>query len=239
MKTENGPAPAAANGYFEKLRLPRWIWVPLTAFLVTRLAIAAVAYFSAPIVADSSVPPYHLRPDNILLDVFGSRWDTGFYLSIAQEGYRFQGVELPSVAFFPLLPMLIRGFNWLLGDPLLAGVVIANLALYGASVVLYLLAAQEWGGAVAGRAVWYLLVFPTSFFGSAIYSESIFLLTAILALYLARRKHWGGRRCRAPWLRYRASPACWLRRCSWLNGGHSGNRPGGRLILRVCWLLRL
>lgn len=192
MKTDDKPIPAASPGYLEKLQSARWLWLPLVAFVVTRLGIAAVAYFSSPILVDSDVPPYHLRPDNILLDVFGSRWDTGFYLSIAQEGYRFAGVELPSVAFFPLLPLLIRGFGWLLGDPLLAGVLIANAALFGASVLLYLLAAQEWGEAVAGRAVWYLLVFPTSFFGSAIYSESIFLLTAILALYLARRKLWSG-----------------------------------------------
>jgi hypothetical protein len=192
MTTESAHDPPSPQDYARKLRAARWLWVPLAAFLVTRLGIAAVAYFSSPILADSDIPPYHLRPENILLDVFGSRWDTGFYLSIAQDGYRFQGVELPSVAFFPLLPLLIRAFTWLLGDPLLAGVVIANLALFSASVFLYLLAAREWGGAVAGRAVWYLLVFPTSFFGSAIYSESLFLLAAVLALYLARQRLWGG-----------------------------------------------
>ena len=180
------------KNYGERLRSARWFWVPLTAFLITRLGIAAVAYFSTPILANSNVPPYHLRQENTLLDVYGSRWDTGFYLSIAQEGYRFQGVNLPSVAFFPLLPMLIRGLNSLLGDPVLAGIAIANLALLGASVLLYLLAAEEWGQTIAGRAVWYLLVFPTSFFGSAIYSESIFLLTTILALYLARKRSWLG-----------------------------------------------
>ena len=166
--------------------------MPLAAFLITRLGIAAVAYFSAPILADSNVPPYHMRPDNTLLDVFGSRWDTGFYLSIAQEGYRFQGEELPSVAFFPLLPVLLRGLDALLGDPILAGLAITNLALLGASVLIYLLAAGEWGERIADRAVWYLLIFPTSFFGSAIYSESLLLLTAMLALYLARKRSWSG-----------------------------------------------
>ncbi len=70
----------------------RWLWVPLVVFIITRLGVSAVAYFSTPIIADSNVPPYHIRPDNILFDVFGSRWDTGFYLSIAEEGYQFENV---------------------------------------------------------------------------------------------------------------------------------------------------
>jgi hypothetical protein len=68
-----------------------WLWGPVIAFLVTRAGIFLVAYFSVPLINDSNVPQYHIRPDTILLDVFGSRWDTGFYLSIANEGYRISG----------------------------------------------------------------------------------------------------------------------------------------------------
>jgi hypothetical protein len=163
---------------------------PVLAFIITRLGIALVAYLSMPLIADSSVPPYHIRPDNVLLDVFGSRWDTGFYLSIAQEGYKFQGVRFPSVAFFPLLPILMRPLMVLTRDPLLAGLLVANLALLGAAILFYRYVLEEWGEIVASRAVWYLLIFPTSFFGSAIYTESLFLLLAIGTLYLARKGYW-------------------------------------------------
>ena len=173
-----------------RLRAARWLWLPLISFVITRCGIALIAYVAAPLVADSSVPPYHIQPDHVLLDVFGSRWDTGFYLDIASQGYRFEGVRLPSVAFFPLLPLLIRAVTPLAGDPLVAGVVIANAALLGASMLVYRLAEEAWGGVVADRAVWYLLIFPTSFFGSAIYSESLFLLGAAGALYAARRHRW-------------------------------------------------
>jgi Gpi18-like mannosyltransferase len=125
-----------------------------------------------------------------VLDVFGSRWDTGFYLSIAEEGYRYQDVQLPSVAFFPLLPLLIRAVTPLVDNALVAGLLITNLALLGATMFLYRLVESEWGIAVADRAVWYFLIFPTALFGSAIYSESVFLLCAIGALYLARRGAW-------------------------------------------------
>lgn len=174
-----------------RLRLARWLWGPLLAFGVSRLSIILVAYIAMPLITDStSPPPYHIRPDNILLDFLGSRWDTGFYLSIAEEGYKYQGVSLPSVAFFPLLPLMIRAGSWLLGDSLLAGILITNTALLGATIFLYRLVADEWGEAVAGRTVWYLLIFPTSFFGSAIYSESLFLFCSIGAYYLARKGYW-------------------------------------------------
>ena len=67
---------------------------------------------------------------------------------------------------------------------------VTNLALLGASILLYRLAEDEFGATVADRSVWYLLIFPASFFGSAIYSESLFLLGAVGALYFARRGSW-------------------------------------------------
>lgn len=181
---------SAQRAWLTRLRSASWLWMPLLSFGVTRLGIALVAYISVPLMADSSIPAYHIKPDNILLDVFGSRWDTGFYLSIADQGYRYQDVSLPWVAFFPLLPLLIRGVTPIVDDSLLAGLIVTNLALLGAAMLLYSLVEDEWGPAVANRTVWYLLIFPTAFFGSAIYSESLFLLGAIGALYLARKGYW-------------------------------------------------
>ena len=184
------PSPPAPGGWRSLLARAGWLRAPAFAFLATRLGIMAVAY-----VAVSVIPPastiYHLRgTENRLLDVFGSRWDTGFYVSIAEEGYRYQGVELPSVAFFPLLPLLMRGLAAIVGDAVVAGILIANLALLGALIVLYRLVLEEWGAAVAERSAWYLAVFPASLFGSAIYTESLFLLAAVGALYLARHGRW-------------------------------------------------
>jgi hypothetical protein len=176
-----------------RITMTRWIWMPVLLFTVTRLGIALIAYLAFPLFLDSSSPPpYHLRPpENIVLDVLGSRWDTGFYISIVEEGYIFQGVPLPSVAFFPLLPLLMRAVTPLVGDALIAGVLVSNVALLSAVVLFYRLVDDAWGESVADRATWYLLIFPTAFFGSAIYSESLFILTAVGALYFARRSYWG------------------------------------------------
>jgi hypothetical protein len=170
----------------------RWLWVSGSVFLITRLGIALVAYLGWVLFPAATDPaPYHLRPpDNILLDVFGSRWDTGFYVSIVEEGYIAEGMPLPSVAFFPLMPLLMRVALPLTGDAVTAGMLVANVALLFAIMLFYRLVDMQWGPKVADRAVWYLLIFPTAFFGSAIYSESVFLLCAIGALYFARKGKW-------------------------------------------------
>ncbi|MBK8905258.1 MAG: hypothetical protein IPM53_29015 [Anaerolineaceae bacterium] len=174
------------------LTLPRWLWLPTLVFVATRLGVLLVAYLAVPLLLDStSPPPYHLRgTENILLDVFASRWDTGFYISIVEEGYRFYDVPLPSVAFFPLLPLLMAAITPLTGDAAVSGIILSNLALWGTAVFFYRLTAENYSPKVADRAVWYLLSFPMAFYGSAIYTESLFLLTTIAAYYFARRGQW-------------------------------------------------
>lgn len=190
--TKSGRTTAVVRNWLTRARAARWLWLPTVVFVTTRLGILLVAYLAAGLFADSPfVPPYHLRgTENVLLDVLGSRWDTGFYVSIAEEGYRYQGVPLPSVAFFPLFPLLMRALGALMGDALVAGLLISNTALLLATMLLYRLADECWGSAVAERTVWYFLIFPTAFFGTAVYSESLFVLAAIGALVAARRGYW-------------------------------------------------
>lgn len=153
---------------------------------------AVVAYLAIPLIANNTNPaPYHLRPpENLVLDALGSRWDTGFYVSIVEEGYQFENVQFPSVPFFPLLPMLMKAATPFTGDALLSGILVSNLALWLALILFYCLVEEMFDSKVADRSVFYLLIFPTAFFGSAIYSESLFLLTTIWAYLLARRGHW-------------------------------------------------
>lgn len=180
------------HNWWGNFKQARWFWEPAALFLITRLGIALVAYLALPLVADSSnPPPYHLRgTGNLLLDVFGSRWDTGFYVSIAEEGYRYSGVPLPSVAFFPLYPLIMRALSMLVDDVVIAGILISNITLLLAVILLYRLVTEEQDQSTASRSVWYLLIYPAAFFGMAVYSESLFLLFAIGALYFARRRYW-------------------------------------------------
>lgn len=170
----------------------RWARRPLILFGVSRLVVILAAYLAVVFLGHTmTADAYHLRgTDNVLVDVFGSRWDTGFYVSIVEEGYQFRGVQFPSVAFFPLLPLLMRFLLPLTGDAVVAGLLVSNGALLLASLLFYRLVSLAHTEALADRALWYLLIFPTAFFGSAIYTESLFLLGAIGALFFARRGRW-------------------------------------------------
>lgn len=167
-----------------------WLTRPLLAFLVTRAIVFAAAYL-----AEIAIPGvtgdgyYHVNPGNVWLDVW-ARWDSAFYLSIVERGYWFVPGQQSSVAFFPLYPLLVSALTPFFGT-LAAGVIVSNTLFFGALVFLYLLTDLEFNdGATASRAVFYLAAFPTSFFFSAVYTESTFLFFAIGAMYFARRNLW-------------------------------------------------
>jgi hypothetical protein len=120
-------------------------------------------------------------------DIWG-RWDSDFFLRIAQNGY-----DDASAAFHPLYPALIAGLGRLLfGHYLLAGLVISLLCCLGSFALLHRLAEERLGPDGARRSVLYLAVFPMALFLQAVYSESLFLLLVLAAFALAERNRFGG-----------------------------------------------
>jgi len=120
-------------------------------------------------------------------DIWG-RWDSDFFLRIAQSGY-----DDASAAFHPLYPALIAGLGRLFfGHYLLAGLVISLLCGLGSFVLLHRLAEERLGPGGAQRSVLYLAVFPMALFLQAVYSESLFLLLVLAAFALAERNRFAG-----------------------------------------------
>jgi hypothetical protein len=76
------------------------------------------------------------------------------------------------------------------GNLILTGVIVSNLAFFGALIFFYLLTELELGSDSAKRAVYYLAFFPTSFFFSSVYTESMFVLLSIATMYFARKHQW-------------------------------------------------
>ncbi|MGH3303453.1 MAG: mannosyltransferase family protein [Streptosporangiaceae bacterium] len=117
-----------------------------------------------------------------------NKLDANWFLYIAQHGY---STTDGTAAFFPGYPMLVRAVGYLcLGHLLVAAYLVSNGALLAALVLLYRLTEREYDGATARRAVLYLAIFPTAVFLFGLYSESLFLLAAVGAFYLARRGRW-------------------------------------------------
>ncbi|HWK81766.1 MAG TPA: mannosyltransferase family protein [Thermomicrobiales bacterium] len=75
-------------------------------------------------------------------------------------------------------------------SPETIGYIVSNLAFFGALTMVYLIVSMDFSPSVAHRTLWAVALFPTSFFFTAVYTESLFLLLAVSALYAARRRMW-------------------------------------------------
>jgi hypothetical protein len=117
------------------------------------------------------------------------RWDSGWFLSIAERGY--DRPEPSATAFFPLYPLSIRIVGEVVGSFTLAGIIVSLAAFWVALYLLHRLTALEVGSAAADRTVSLLAFFPTAFYFSAVYSESLFLALSVGCVYCARLDRWG------------------------------------------------
>jgi mannosyltransferase PIG-V len=169
-------------------------WPPLRIFIWSRLALW-IAAAGTVLLFESSLNPERVRWDSERLHELGrivdvwARWDSDWYLKIAEEGYSWPS---STPAFFPLYPLLVAGVGRVLGAHfLLAGVFIALAAGAGAFVLLYRLALPQLGAAGARRAILYLALFPSALFLGAVYSESLFLLLAVGTFLLGERHRFG------------------------------------------------
>jgi hypothetical protein len=112
-------------------------------------------------------------------------WDAGWYETIARVGYAPLGRQ--SLRFFPAVPVLTHGIAWLgIGDgPAL--VLLANVAGFAATAMLYVLVRRETASsAVARRSLWVLSLLPAAFVLVMGYAESLLLVCA-LGCFLALR----------------------------------------------------
>jgi hypothetical protein len=169
----------------------REVGVPFVVTRVVLVAAAALAVGGLPL--SPWIPAYWFRASIVpTVDAF-ARWDGWHYLNIAHSGYLPSGAD--EAAFFPLYPLIVRTFGLATGNLSIAnlefwGLLVSNACVLIAAGLLYGLVRLDAGRDLASRSVWYLLIFPTSFFLSAVYPESLFLVLAIGAIYAARKERW-------------------------------------------------
>ena len=124
-----------------------------------------------------------------------ARWDAEWYRTIAREGYvYFPGVQ-SSVAFWPTYPVAIRMFGWAFPSLYITGTVITVISGGAALVLLRKWARVFTNDAVALTSVVVLCVYPFSWYlYGAVYSDALFVATAIGAFYLVERDRmfWAG-----------------------------------------------
>jgi len=134
--------------------------------------------------------PLHTWLYRVLLAPW-QRWDVEWYLRILTEGYKAgNGTD----AFHPLYPWLAYPLTLLGMDPLLALMVVSNLATL-AFLFLFVRLSELDAAPSQTRTVPHLLLsFPLAFILFAPYNESLFLVLSV-AMFLCLRQHrwwWAG-----------------------------------------------
>jgi hypothetical protein len=155
----------------------------LVTFVVTRLAIIVIAELAS-IVIEQRPGTHVAASSNPLLAVWG-RWDAVHYLDISTRGY--YGTDM---AFFPLYPALINFVGRFVGSPVIAGLLISNVALFFGLLYFYKLVEHQYTRSVAHRAIFYVSIFPTAIFFSAVYTESLFFALTVASFYYIREHKW-------------------------------------------------
>lgn len=188
--------------FFNKL----WVQEILFPVALTRIALLLAGEFAQLFPRNPSFPDAGILARGWIfsahrwLDIWG-RWDSGWYMSIIQGGYRLNGEMLntqSNIAFWPLFPLIVRGLSTLLpaswgtqGVILVIGILCSNVCLLMALTFMRRLVHQlGYNEEVARLAILLLLLFPTGFFLSTFYSEALFLCLSIAAFWGALNNDW-------------------------------------------------
>ena len=125
---------------------------------------------------------------------FSQAGDTTRYMDIAQNGYVTEGENQINLVFYPLYPLLMR-FVSLIGLSLpVSGMIVSQLSYAAASVFLYELILIDSDSRGAWYGVLFMALYPFSFFVLGVFTEGLFLLLSIAALYAIRKEKmvWAG-----------------------------------------------
>lgn len=202
------PRPHLAQRFTAAVR--RWRRDPAVieswrAFACVRVPVLVASLFAVLIAgyAGGERPPFRASENEVVN--LPARWDAGWYLGIALDGYSYEPERAgqQNIAFFPAYPMLMRAGGALLGArhasgspaeleqrlngrTVLAGWIIALAATALALVYLHRFAQETLGGDAA-NSVWLISAYPFAYFFGAVYTEGLFLLGSVATLYHFRR----------------------------------------------------
>lgn len=174
------------------------IYLLLAVWLIVINAFALVALNRYNLSVDTAytwIPPdrdrFHQVQSWNLIDLH-ARWDSEWYLDIAEHGYYLRGYwKLANPSFLPLYPVLIRATSYLTtGHLALAGWIVSVVFLGLSAWALRRLVREFHPKLDPETVTWYLLIFPTAFVLQAVYTESLFLFLSISAIYYALKKNY-------------------------------------------------
>ena len=156
-------------------------------FLVSRLGVLAVGFLAVTMIGYApNTPPWRVYGNDFMN--LPARWDAGWYLGVALDGYGWDPAAPPNtqqnIAFFPAFPIMMRyGALFLARQTVWVGVLIAFVSFFFALRYLLRLARTTLADDRAFASVAFLATYPFAFFFSAPYTEALYLLASVAAFY--------------------------------------------------------
>jgi Gpi18-like mannosyltransferase len=160
--------------------LLRWDWPTVALILGIKALVLTYA-----VQAVATTMPAHAG----WLEIW-KRWDATHYLRLAEKGYVAMGEARVSLVFFPLYPWVVRIVAFIVRNYLIAAFVVSGIASVAAGLLLQRLTRCDEPEEVARNTVWFLFIFPTSYFLHCGYTESLFLAHTLGCLLAARLDRW-------------------------------------------------
>jgi hypothetical protein len=158
------------------------VWL---AGMAAVLAVGAAAEASPRLDSLWLTAPFDSEFANLLVAP-AARFDSAWYLEIASFGYDVDA----RAAFFPLYPALVALVGAGIGSPLVAGIALSCAASLAGLYLLHRLTELELGPQTARATVWIVACAPVAFCLSAVYTEGLFLLLSVGAIYAGRLGRW-------------------------------------------------
>lgn len=175
----------------------------LALWSISRVSVILVGYVAVLTFGFAEPPPFRFF-ENAFANL-PARWDTGWYVDIALNGYRWRddSDRQQNVAFFPAFPLVMGAGGALLGayapgtDPpiaqqrlVTAGWIVGLAAFWFALVYVYRWSETRAGPTAAKATVTLLAAYPFAVFFSAPYTEPLYLLGAAAAFVHFERAEW-------------------------------------------------
>jgi hypothetical protein len=169
---------------YPRLRLEREDYSLIVLVIAIKLLLLCFGAWTYTILDNQSL---HSFAD--LLGIW-NRWDGDHYLELARAGYRSSGDSRLLLVFYPLYPILVHLTSILVPNILYSAFIVSSAASIALAVLMRRLAVLDFPEPVASEAVWFLYIFPTSFFLHVNYTESLLLLLVVSAFLAARYRDW-------------------------------------------------
>ncbi|MBC7474313.1 MAG: hypothetical protein H7263_08480 [Candidatus Sericytochromatia bacterium] len=149
-----------------------------------RIALFIVAYF-----VGRAIPKYYTPVSELIFQV-AYKWDARSFLYLSQYGYTNIGDERNFLAYFPLYPAMVNIFHYLTVTYMASALFVSFIASVFAGYFLQKLVLIDSDEEQANKSLWFFYLFPTAYFLTQPYTESLFIALIISSVFYARKSVW-------------------------------------------------